>query len=265
MDRVGLRIAGNDIEQFYEQTSYSVEVSQFLEEIKAALVSNKFASELLPRGCRFYDDAGLTRRYVMEMPPNIVPFKWDRFYIEDDDQDVEGGLVEVAVPWQYFVFIVDRPQENPFDVQGIFREFKLFWSQDRLNSLYESRMNVAWLPNINQGTGLVCLGGAVPESNGLVADRIESIVGDFFQSTFNGDLGWDANIPYNDPYLWAIETKKNPTCWTNWTFPTSRARFYEWMNIDPYNRGVRLNNRSSLKLLNDAMARAASRGPENYG
>jgi hypothetical protein len=160
----------------------------------------------LPRNCRFFFGDENSRLYVIELKPGY-------FTIEHNTEFEDSGIVEVTLPWQYFVFSFTKPEYNRYDIEWTLNLHKLFWSLGRLNTIND-RVSVARVLNVGE-SGDLCLGDTYPESDLSCEERVEEMVEAFYShgSTFNDDMGF--RIPYGTMRSWANVSKKTPLWWKN--------------------------------------------------
>ncbi len=224
----GFRIQGSNIVQTYTNDQYSAPIASVMEYIKERLGTGSVIKSTppLPIGCRAYFKDAQYERYLVEVAPGIHPFNYS-FYEEEEGADAMSGNIQAVMPWQYFLFNFVKAPANNYNVEYNFESVKLFWANHRFIG-WDSRVYVALLPNLSSD-GTVCLGDAFPQSDRSVCDRIESVVNEFYDHTFNNDLG--RNTPYEDIDTWEVESKRSRLIYRDW--PVSENRFRDYINVNP--------------------------------
>lgn len=154
--------------------------------------------------------------FLIEIPPRIVEFKVTTDgYLRD--RIIPLGKFNIAVPWQYFIITVgmDFYGRNPIVLYK-----RLFWARNKIEGL-DTLVIEAALPNVQTGSGSVCLGHeAVNRFGNNPTQNIDEFVDHFWDSSFNGHLGWRIPLRYRDaknPYEeWATDSANNPFCYLDW-------------------------------------------------
>lgn len=156
--------------------------------------------------------------YILaEIPPGIKNIrKNDRRY-------------RLAMPWTYFWFVASTAYATSSDRWAL-ESYYAYHAKDRYVGL-DSTFITARTPNV-YNTGKICWGTTGANPSLSLADRIDSLVHDWYLSTFNSDLDGEVSLPYNERNYrrWVDETRTNPLCWQNWP---------EWTNESVSKNSVR--------------------------
>jgi hypothetical protein len=147
---------------------------------------------------------------LAEIPPGIRNIrKGDRRY-------------RLAMPWTYFWFVSTTSREVSSNSWSL-EHYYVFHAKDRYVGL-DSQMIVARLPNV-YSSGKICWGTTGAPANLSIADRIDTLVNDWYISTFNFDLDGEVPLPYGEETYrrWVEESRANVSCWQNWP---------EWSNTN---------------------------------
>lgn len=168
----------------------------------------------LPRGTRFFFRHERVSYFVVEMKPGIHEVTYDvpEDNAEEYGIDPDSGTVKVAMPWQYFVLSFHEARANNLGITWSFNGVQLFWARERMESLSESLIYHAQLPNVDEYSS-ICLGSTVPNSGLPIDIRIENLVENFYSpaSVFNAELGW--RVPYGDIDMWEHRSKQSSLIW----------------------------------------------------
>ncbi len=208
-------IEGGVIRQIEKTVTYEASldaVEQFIS------VPKPFVLPILPRGTvtGYMDPEGNRFDLLIERPPSDEVIKIELLgdpdygeatgdYDDDDEEIVEYATrdewmgyaqqlgydhyknlpeeITMPMPWQYFRFKGELANEhgNP-SLSG----WWLYWSPTKITS-HDVELYVAQLPNIN-GHGSICFGEQFSTS-GTLADKVNELIGDFYNFTFNQDYG----------------------------------------------------------------------------
>lgn len=171
-------------------------------------------SPLLPRSCiLFYWDETDPKKKMLIMLCEAMPG------IKNIVK--EGYRYKMAMPWAYFVFIATTagdPNGKSWSVE----KYKAFHARDRVTNL-DSKMAVAFLPNVDENAR-ICYGATATKENQPLADRIDTLVNEWYVTLFTDHL---------------IEGRRHPrpfgaTNWKPWVDatvehgPTAYLKFPEW-------------------------------------
>ena len=252
VNRLSFEVVGNNLVQRYTSDQYSAPMSNVLEYIKERLGGSNemLTTPTLPLGCRAYFKQGQLYNYLVEVPPGKHPFNYSFYEDEDNELAAAEDSVEVVMPWQYFLFAFSAAPENNYGISANFNSLKLFWSKTRFVD-WNTRVFSALVPNIN-GSAVVCLGDAFPESTKSVCDRIEAVVNEFYDHTFNNDLG--RLTPYEEDIdTWVRESERSRLCYMDWRVSDFPIKDYLGFNPEVISDG-------SNTTINQLLAEAIQRG-----
>ena len=157
-------------------------------------------------------------KFLCELEPGVRSIvKIDRRY-------------RLAMPWTYFVFAF-RSQTNGAEVNPAdgshysMVDYFCFHAPRRFESL-DDRVWAAFLPNVYED-GRICFGSTGVRNNQPLANRVDQLVNDWYQTRFNNDVhdGRHHPLPFNG---------RLPNGWINWVNETrdhglgAIARMPEW-------------------------------------
>lgn len=204
------------------------------------------STPMLPNNCRLFWTEENIENYLIEVKPGIFPFRTSGWENEDYGER-EDFQINVAMPWQYFHFQFRRANPNQYGIEASFETLRLYWAFDRIEN-HHSYVFRPLLPNVDDSS-IVCLGEVYPESTKSTVSRIEEVVANFYESDFNGDLGW--NIPYSwdsrleyaidgtysqvgeEPEgIWVRETKKSMLCYLDWKPQVASTRLSNYIGTE---------------------------------
>jgi hypothetical protein len=141
---------------------------------------------LFPRNCRFLFTKGRTTIAVIEQDPQIrtllcaerILGPQTQLYVPPGPQPPQDSQrVSLAMPYSIFIFHFNDAK---------FSNLYYCWRKAPLRSL-EDKISNSLLPNIHDNMA-VCLGNENQYQFGTIADQIDRILGDFWNSRFNNDL-----------------------------------------------------------------------------
>lgn len=189
----------------YEETyvQRQVGLGAFIETLKQ---DRDVSLPRLPRNTRFFTQKGNQIWIVIELEPGLRFLKTESHQV---------GL-RLSMPWQYFAFSFIAGGGYP-TINWSFADYRLFWSKTRIKSLTE-RVIPASLPNVYRNDGKICFGATAPESTLELAERIDTLVNEFFSpaSLFNRDLGWNIPPSYESFRSWAMASRNDPLICLKW-------------------------------------------------
>lgn len=200
-----IEITDDRVRMREEATSADVSLEVFQSLMNGAGRGQHFSTGILPRNCIAYvEEPGIATYYVVELPP-------DFHFIKTSNMNVG---VKVAMPWQYFIFVVTR--EADYNRNYLSATY-VYWKKTALTEPLTRDLLPARVPNID-GDALVCFGTTIPESDLPMTERINTIVNEFYSpgSLFNDDIGWNLPSSYVTFLEWASASQENPMCWQNW-------------------------------------------------
>lgn len=159
----------------------------------------------LPRNTVFlhHDETNNQIALVVELEPGLRHLKTETMAVG----------YKLAMPWQYFTFTLTMHDSNHWT----FTDYFVHWSRTRVTSTTQATLVRACVPNV-YADGRICFGSTAPDSNRTIAERIDTIINDFYgpNSEFNNDLGWNRPNGFENFRAWAAESKADPFCWTIW-------------------------------------------------
>lgn len=167
------------------------------------------------------DEADLKIGIVIELPPKVrtittQPDAWER-------AGRKNQAYLVSLPYTVFYFNLTSHDGDTWE----FRDYCAFFAKDQMKDL-NHKLVPALLPNVF-GNGRICFGNTAPAATTTLADRVNSIVNEFYLSNFNNVGHTRAHyLPWNSPDFdkWVKESKDNPLCWLQ--FPEFQEGTPEW-------------------------------------
>jgi hypothetical protein len=192
----------------------------------------------LPRNTRFFHQSGNQVWIIIELDPGLRFFK---------TEDHKVGL-KLSMPWQYFAFSFIQNSNSAYPaLVWQTQDYHLFWSPVRIRTL-QDRVTPAFLPNIyRRDSGRICFGNTTPDSTIELAERVDTIVNEFFSpaSLFNQDLEWNLPPAYESFRAWAIASRNNALVslkWPVWESYNWGRSLSEYMVVpEGYNRLEAIN------------------------
>lgn len=131
---------------------------------------------------------------------------------------------KLSLPWMYFLYDFDFQMRGDALHSFMIRDVHLFMRPTAISAATD-RLWPARLANI-YAEGRICWGSTSAENESL-AGRINDQVANFFDTTFNTDLGMPAPHTYDSYVAWEQASADNPLCWIEWTDWNSLARTTE--------------------------------------
>lgn len=152
------------------------------------------------------DSAQKRMEILLEMPPGIRTITY-----QGREGDVNHRLM---FPWTYFLFTLSTANSDR-NTEWMIGTHRVYWSQRRITNLQEGRLMPARMANIYED-GRICFGGTAPDASLPLADRLDTIVNQFYASNFNRDLTLRYPGDYRNFAAWAAASAATPTAWQNW-------------------------------------------------
>lgn len=188
---------------------------------------------LLPRTAVFahWDETNPNekRLYILaELPPGI------RTIIKQ--RGTENRKYKLAFPWTYFWFVAVQS-----GARWSITTYKCFHAREQFSSL-EQPLTVAFCHNVYRDTGDICFGSAGAPANQSIANQVDWLVNNWYQTRFNADLEGQMRYPFGGTSYkaWVDQTASDGNCWRD---------FPEWTN------GVR-HQLTVTQLIGAGVARA---------
>lgn len=142
---------------------------------------------LFPKNCRFLYTRGRSVIAVIEDRPGPRTLKLDNNLLGRQNPHHSGVVTphSLALPYTVFILAFDNDLRND---KVSFRNLYLFWNKSPLGAL-DDQLFQPLLPNLHQNM-TVCTGHDLyADINASLTQQCEQIVGHFWNSNFNPDLG----------------------------------------------------------------------------
>jgi hypothetical protein len=175
-------------------------VSDIIDNLKSNLIEEVLLSSqgwmvgqnrkqiLFPKNCRFLYTRGRSVIAVIEEGAGTRTLRLDNNLLNPDRTPSHAHQSQphsLALPYSVFVVHFDNDLRND---KVVFKNLYLYWNKRPLATL-DDQLYQPILPNIH-AQQTVCTGnGLAPDGNATLSQQCEQIIGHFWNSTFNPDLG----------------------------------------------------------------------------
>lgn len=168
--------------------------------------------------------------FLPTLPRSAVAVNWDETNVQRKTFQVLCELppavrniikvnrrYRLAFPWTYFLFTVVGSSDSQ-DARGWeITENRVFHARNRYVNI-DSEVITARTPNVYRD-GRICFGSTGVDAFQPLADRLDQLVNEWYETRFNNDLNQYFQIPNGDTTLrnWVAASATNPGCWMDWS------------------------------------------------